>query len=93
MQIGAKCDFDPANSAAGLAKHGIDFERAQDLWTNERTVLVRTAFPHEERWLAIGIVEDRYWTMVYTKRKARVRIISVRRSTDVEIRRHQDTRD
>ena len=29
-------EYDPAKSAKNLAKHGIDFEAAQRMWTTQR---------------------------------------------------------
>ena len=31
-------EYDPAKSAKNLAKHGIDFEAAQRMWDNSKTV-------------------------------------------------------
>jgi uncharacterized protein len=78
-------EYDPAKSAANLAKHGIDFEQAQWLWLDEGRGEVRSAGGPEERWLLIGKIEDRYWTAVYTMRDGNIRIISVRRSRENEV--------
>ena len=31
----------------------------------------------EERWLVIGMIGERHWTAIYTKRDGNIRIISV----------------
>jgi uncharacterized DUF497 family protein len=72
-------EFDPAKSAANLAKHGIDFEAAQALWTDDLR-------------LVVGWIDGNVWTAVVTMRGEATRIISVRRSREEEVRRyeHQD---
>ncbi|MEI9926448.1 MAG: BrnT family toxin [Sphingomonas sp.] len=50
-------EFDPAKSAANLAKHGIDFEQAQVLWQDDRRLLVASSRPtDEERQLMVGMI-------------------------------------
>jgi uncharacterized DUF497 family protein len=85
-------EFDPAKSAANLAKHGIDFEAAQALWTDDLRLVVDTRFLSEARQLVIGWIDGNVWTAVVTMRGEATRIISVRRSREEEVRRyeHQD---
>ena len=86
-------EFDPAKSAANLAKHGIDFVQAQELWLDEGRAEVKSGGGAEVRWLLIGMIEDRYWTAVYTMRGENVRIISVRRSRTHEVRDYGSRQD
>lgn len=73
--------FDPAKSAANLAKHGIDFDDAQMLWADDRLVeLGLVIYGREERRLLVGRIDGRCWTAVVTDRGERIRLISVRRS-------------
>lgn len=83
-------EFDPAKSAANLAKHGIDFEQAQALWADPHALRVRVPRPDlsEDRWLVIGLIGDRLWTAVVTYRDAATRIISVRRARDQEAKHY-----
>jgi uncharacterized DUF497 family protein len=71
-------EFDPAKSASNLEKHGIDFTAAQALWQDARTV-------DEARWLVIGQIGGKHWSVVVTYREQRVRIISARRSRKEEV--------
>lgn len=79
-------EYDPDKSAANFAKHRIDFEAAQALWKDTGRAEVRSARHFEERWLLIGKMEDRFWTAVYTMRDDVIRIISVRRSRENEVK-------
>jgi uncharacterized DUF497 family protein len=83
-------EFDPRKSAANEAKHGIDFVAAQALWndTNRAEVSAKQA-ADEPRFLVIGMIDTRYWTAIVTYRDERVRIISIRRSREEEIRAYE----
>ena len=85
-------EYDPDKSAVNLDKHGIDFEAAQSLWTDDLRLVVDTQFLSEPRQLVIGRIGMKVWTAVITMRGETIRIISVRRSRDEEVRRyeHQD---
>lgn len=85
-------EFDPAKSRSNLDKHGIDFLEAQNLWLDERLLVVpaRLVAGHEPRWLAIGLIGGKYWSAIFTLREANVRIISVRRARQEEVRLYDD---
>ena len=83
-------EFDPAKSAANKDKHGIDFVEAQALWRDGglEVVLSKSRMTDEERFLAIGRIDGRHWTAICTLRGEAIRIISVRRAWEKEIRRY-----
>jgi uncharacterized DUF497 family protein len=72
-------EFDPEKSTANKAKHGIDFEEAQKLWSG-KTVSVTLPFPGEHRRLVIGRVAGKHWAAIVTDRSSGIRLISVRRA-------------
>ena len=77
-------EFDAAKSKANLAKHGIDFEMAQDLWRDAEGLVVPSRYPKEPRKLLIAQRDGKLWTGIFTERGDAARIISVRRSRDNE---------
>jgi len=77
--------YDPAKSAANKDKHGIDFEEAQALWSDPMVLEVPANTTDEPRFLAIGLIDTRHWTAVWTPRAGAIRLISVRRSRKEEI--------
>jgi hypothetical protein len=77
-------EFDAAKSKANLAKHGIDFEMAQDLWRDVEGLLVPSRYLKESRKLLVAQREGKLWTAIFTERGEATRIISVRRSRDNE---------
>jgi uncharacterized protein len=78
-------EFDPVKSDSNLKKHGIDFERAQQLWTDVDLMVIPARTTDEIRFFAIGFIESRHWSAIFTLRGGRIRLISVRRSRREEI--------
>jgi uncharacterized DUF497 family protein len=85
-----KFEYDPAKSASNKEKHGIDFEEAQLLWSDEARLIVPTGWVEEERLLAIGRIGRKIWTAVFVYRSRRTRIISVRRARAEEVLRYEE---
>ena len=78
--------FDQAKSVSNKRKHGIDFIEAQALWEDDTYVVIAARAGAEERFIVIGRIGDKCWSAVVTHRGELVRIISVRRSRDKEVR-------
>ena len=79
-------EYDPDKSAENKRKHGIDFEEAQALWADPALVEIPARTSDEPRWLLIGKIEEKHWSAVITRREEKIRLISVRRSRDGEVR-------
>lgn len=78
-------EFDPAKSAANKAKHGIDFDEVQALWEGiTATVPSGQELHGERRYLVIGTIAGKRWTVITTERDAVIRIISARRARQFE---------
>lgn len=78
-------EFDPNKSKSNMEKHGIDFEKSQLLWDDSEAAEIEVRMDDEVRYAIIGMIEDKHWTAVYTLRKEKIRIISVRRSRMKEV--------
>ena len=78
-------EWDHGKSIANKEKHGIDFESAELLWSDENRVEIHAPHPVEERWILIGKKENKLWTAIFTLRGNAIRIISVRRSRKKEV--------
>jgi len=79
-------EFDLQKSAANREKHGISFDDAQVLWQDPMRIEIPARTEDEPRWLVIGQIDGKHWSAVVTYREERVRIISVRRSRNEEVR-------
>ena len=73
-------EFDDAKSQSNLAKHGIDFVDAQQLWSDPMLLEIPARTDDESRFLMIGIVDGKHWSAVITYRGTNIRLISVRQS-------------
>jgi uncharacterized protein len=78
-------EWDHAKSLANLAKHGIDFDTARNIWTDPRLLEVPARTINEPRWFVIGKLDDKFWSAVFARRNGVIRLISVRRSRTEEI--------
>ena len=78
-------EFDDDKSRSNKAKHGIDFDEAQALWSDDRLVEVQARTDDEPRFLIVGHIASVFWSAVITYRSSRIRLISVRRSRPEEV--------
>jgi len=77
-------EFDPSKSDANRVKHGIDFAKAQRLWSDPARVVIPSAYAQEARKLCVGRIGNEHWTAIFTERGEALRMISVRRSRKSE---------
>lgn len=73
-------EYDPNKSESNRQKHGIDFEEAQALWLDAYRLEIQAKSDDEPRFALIAELGKKLWTVFYTVRENRIRIISVRRS-------------
>lgn len=87
MYMGRRFEWDGAKSESNKTKHGIDFETAQLIFDDPFCVsFVERVDEGEERWHAIGAVEDIVVIVVVHTYRVEgtdevIRIISSRRAT------------
>jgi uncharacterized DUF497 family protein len=79
-------EYDPDKSVENKRKHGIDFEEAQALWEDPALVETPARTSDEPRWLLIGKIDQKHWSAVVTRRGENIRLISVRRSREEELK-------
>lgn len=77
-------EYDAQKSRANLAKHGIDFDEARELWKDQ--LRIDTVIEHrgERRRFMLARYAGACWVAIYTMRGERVRLISVRRAVREE---------
>ncbi len=79
-------EFDPAKSEVNKSKHGIDFVEAQTLWDDPDFVEIPAITTGEKRHVVIGRIAGKHWSGIITYPGDRIRIISVRRAREEEIK-------
>jgi uncharacterized protein len=84
-------EWDSAKADANEAKHGVPFEVARRVFDDPARVVLEDARRNdgEERFVALGIVDDRIYIVAFTWRGETCRIISARRANAREIRRYR----
>jgi hypothetical protein len=85
----ASFEWDDRKSDSNRAKHGIDFEDATEVFYGP-IILHPSDRNNEERWIAIGYLEEKLITVVFTRRKDVIRIISARRARKHEERAYRN---
>jgi uncharacterized DUF497 family protein len=78
-------EYDNNKSQSNLAKHGIDFVEAQELWNDLNLLEIPSKIEGETRFVVIGKINSKHWSGVITYRDQNIRIISVRRSRTQEV--------
>jgi len=82
-------EYDQNKSIANKQKHGIDFEEAKELFTDENAIIYPSSHTTEERFFAIGLVDDKIYTAIITFRGENIRIISTRRARKKELEQYE----
>jgi len=89
-----KFEYDKNKSKSNKLKHGIDFKEAQELWDDPYAFEIPSSQSEDEkRFLVLGKINSKNWTAIITYRKTNIRIISVRRSRDKEVKLYESIRN
>lgn len=86
-----KFEWDETKNQANREKHGLSLEEARAMWDSPLLIL-GSDHPGEERELAIGKIDGKHWTAIFTPRGGVIRLISARRSRQSE-RKIYDEKD
>ncbi len=74
-----KFEWDPAKAATNVVRHGVTFERAKDVFVDQKAIeALDESSSDEERWRILGRSSAGILMVVYTERRGRIRIISAR---------------
>ncbi|MCL4497461.1 MAG: BrnT family toxin [Deltaproteobacteria bacterium] len=82
-------EWDEFKSRTNKSKHGIDFETAKGIFLDENRVEIIAPYPIEERFIIIGKINGKLWTVIFTTREGFIRIISARRSRKKEVKLYE----
>lgn len=88
---GQLIEWDDKKAALNLQKHGVTFEDAALVFTDENRIERRDQrhSQDEDRWQVIGMIEDILF-VVYTERGKALRIIMAREASPKERREYYD---
>jgi uncharacterized protein len=84
-------EWDPQKNVRNVEKHGIAFEDAAEIVVSAHKVAFES--PHKgndtERFMAIGKLKGKIYTVIYTVRGENVRLISARSARNAEKRKYR----
>ncbi|MDD5336401.1 MAG: BrnT family toxin [Rhodoferax sp.] len=81
--------FDPRKLAINVQRHGVWFAEAEAFdWETVQLQLDGRKHYSEPRFIATGLIEQRLHVMVFCLREVSVRIISLRKANDREVKRY-----
>ena len=82
--------FDHAKRDKTLEERGLDFARAEEIFTGQHLTRIDDRQEYgENRYITAGMLDDRIVIMVWTPRGETCRIISMRKANEREIKRLQ----
>ncbi len=84
-------EFDPTKDQANREKHGLSLALAEAFELDTALVEIddRRAY-NEERFVALGLIGDRVHVLVFTVRGEAIRVISLRKANQREVKRYDD---
>ena len=76
-------------SRTNKEKHRIDFDEIQKLWNDENLIEIPDKDVDEPRYMTIGKIKEKHWSVIITRRSEKIRIISARRSRNDEVKLYE----
>lgn len=75
-------EWDAQKNALNQEKHGVSFEQAEQIWESTHLEVPKLAYSEdgEIRSGPLGWVNGRLYVVIWTRRKNKIRIISVRKA-------------
>ena len=83
-------DYDPKKNETNIAERGLSFDLVEELDWLATTIKPDLRVDYgEDRWIATGPIRGRVCVMCYTWRARVLRVISLRKANDREIRDYE----
>jgi uncharacterized protein len=84
-------EWDERKRAQIIEDRALDFASAYLFFDGRRAIHQPTPRHEEERWKTTAKIEDAFFTVVWTWRSENVRVITMRRAHEQEIRNYRQT--
>ncbi|MBF0544325.1 MAG: BrnT family toxin [Candidatus Riflebacteria bacterium] len=86
-----KYEWDKAKRMKNIQKHGVDFTLVENFdWNTALVCPDKDTRHNEERFIALGVIFDRLYCLIYNNRGITVRVISLRKATSNEVKRYEN---
>lgn len=86
----SRIEWDEDKRLSNIAKHHFDFLDAEEVLFGTHVQIASSNSGNEQRWLAVGKINNRFATVIFTMRQGVYRIISVRSARKNERRKYQE---
>jgi uncharacterized DUF497 family protein len=73
-------EFDPRKNESNIARHGVDFVEAQELWDSTHVIIPARHVRGEQRYAILGFLRGELHLGIFTRRKNRTRLITCHRA-------------
>ncbi len=83
-------EWDEAKRAGNLLKHGLDLARGAEILAMDTAFTFTSPRGDEERFVTIGLLDDRFVALIWMMRDQRIRLISLRRARDAEKSKYRE---
>ena len=82
-------EFDPVKDTTNQSKHGLSLAKSVEFdLSTSKIQISKNSLSHELRYVATGFIGSRLHVMVYCIRNESVRVISLRKANNREIRKY-----
>ena len=82
--------FDPTKRDRTLAERGLDFARAEEVFAGKVFIREDDRFDYgEDRWITVGLLDERMVVVVWTQRGKTRHVISMRKANEREQARYR----
>ncbi len=82
-------EWDEPKRQRNLARHNIDLIRGDELFDGRPIVTFPSPRGDELRFVTTGLIDGKFYTLVWTARATATRLISLRRARNAEERLHR----
>lgn len=84
-------EWDATKDAANLVKHGIAFASTREFAWHRAVLFDRSRRDDgEKRFAAVGSLRGKLYTVIFTRRRKSIRIISLRRANKTEEKAYEE---
>jgi hypothetical protein len=83
-------EWNEAKRQRNIREHKVDFLDMTQLFDGRPTFTYHSPREGEDRWGTVGLIEGKFYLVVWTRRDERTRIISAYRADDWEIRAYHE---
>ena len=85
-------EWDPVKAKVNLEKHGVSFEFVTRFDWSSVHLRLDTRHREEQRVIALGLIGERLYSLVFTERTGNVRIISLRKANNREMKNYAEAK-